>query len=104
MNNPVHCIKLLSTSDVSVQMRVFYDNVFTEEGPEVFDDGDIVDENRTTMCKTLKEEYHNKKVAKVDIQKKDLNDAIWRSNGILVQTIPGGKIHDCHICHSAAFN
>ena len=61
------------------------------KGHEVFDDGDIVDDNRTTMCKRLEEEYYNKKVKKVDIQKKDSNDASWRFNGILVQAFPGGK-------------
>ena len=58
---------------------------------EIFGDNDIVDETETTMCKSLKEEFFNKEVVKVDIQRNDVNDAAWQSQGILVQRIPGGK-------------
>ena len=88
----MHCIKLFSNADLFVRVRVFYDNILTEESHEVFDDNDVVDENEKTMCKTLKHEFYNKKVTKVDIQKQELNDAILRFDGILVQNFPGGQL------------
>ena len=59
---------------------------------ETFGDNDIVDETETTMCKSLKEDFFDKEVVKVDIQKKNVNDAPWQSQGILVQRTPGGKL------------
>ena len=61
---------------------------------EVFDNDDIVDENKTTMCRTLKEELQDKTVLKVDIQQQDLNNNGFKSIGILVQNVPGGKYTD----------
>ena len=46
------------------------------------------------MCKTLKEELHDRAVIKVDIQQLDLNDDGFKSTGILVQNVPGGKYTD----------
>ena len=66
-----------------------YDNGIDDH--EVFDNDDIVDENKTTMCKTLNAELHDKTVLKVDIQQLDLNDDGFKSIGILVQNVPGGK-------------
>ena len=43
------------------------------------------------MCKTLKAELHDKTVLKVDIQQLDLNEDGFKSIGILVQNVPGGK-------------
>ena len=92
VNKPVHCIKFLSESDVSVQTRVFYGDNFGGLLSETFDDDDIVDEAGKTMCKFLNEMFFNKEVVKVEIQKKDVNDAPWQSQGILVQRTPGGKL------------
>ena len=91
VNKPLHCIKLLSESDVSVQVRVFYEDNFGGLVDETFGDNDIVDETETTMCKSLKEDFFDKEVVKVDIQKKNVNDRPWQSQGILVQKTPGGK-------------
>ena len=66
-----------------------YDNGIDDH--EVFDNDDIVDENKTTMCKTLKAELQDKTVLKVDIQQLDLNEDGFKSIGILVQNVPGGK-------------
>ena len=87
----MQCIKLLSESDVSVKVRVFYDDTFGGMLTETFGESDIVDETGTTMCKLLKEDFFDKEVVKVDIQRNDVNDAAWQSQGILVQRIPGGK-------------
>ena len=95
VNKPVHCIKLLSESGVSVQVRVFYDNNFDGMVDETFGKNDIVDKTGTTMCKSLKGDFFDKEVVKVDIQKKEVNDAPWQSQGILVQSIPGGKSSFC---------
>ena len=46
------------------------------------------------MCKTLKEELHDRAVIKVDIQQLDLNDDGFKSTGIIVQNVPGGKYTD----------
>ena len=90
VNKPLHCIKLLSESDVSVQVRVFYEDNFGGLVSETFGGDDIVDEAGKTMCKFLNEMFFDKEVIKVDIQTKDVNDAPWQSQGILVQRTPGG--------------
>ena len=69
-----------------------YDNGIDDH--EVFDNDDIVDKNKTIMCKKLKEELHDRTVIKVDIQQLDLNDDGFKSTGILVQNVPGGKYTD----------
>ena len=46
------------------------------------------------MCKTLKEKLHDRAVIKVDIQQLDLNDDGFKSTGIIVQNVPGGKYTD----------
>ena len=43
------------------------------------------------MCKSLKEDFFDKEVVKVDIQKKNVHDPPWQSQGIFVQKTPGGK-------------
>ena len=76
-------------------IRIFYESSSNDDDPQVFDDDAIVDNNGKTMCKTLSEEYYDKKVSKVDIQQKDMNDTAWISQGLLVQNIPGGKCVKC---------
>ena len=69
---------------------MFYDDNFGDMVYETFGDNDIVDETGTTMCKSLKEDFFDKEVVKVDIKKKDIKDGPWQSQGILVQRTPGG--------------
>ena len=91
VTKPVHCLKLLSGSNASVLIRVFYENGIGSNPSEEFSYDGNGNGTMIPVCKVLSEEMHEAKVTKVDIQANDASDAAWKSNGILVQDIPGGK-------------
>ena len=91
VTKPVHCLKLLSGSNASVLIRVFYDNgIGSNHSQEFLYDGNG-DGTMVSVCKVLSDEMHEAKVVKVDIQATGASDAAWKSQGILIQDVPGGK-------------
>ena len=92
VTKPFHCLKLLSESNASVNVRVFYENGSeTNTSEEFFYDGKgngcVV-----TICKLLPESVNDKKVIRVEVEAQNSTDLSWKSRGILVQEVPGGNL------------
>ena len=92
IDKPVQCVKLLSLSPGSVNVRLFYENYLSMGTFEEFTyDGGKSQSNETTICKTLTEAMENRRVTRVDIQIDASTSTEWQSAGVLVQNTPGGK-------------
>ena len=98
IDKPIQCVKLLSLSPASVNVRLFYENYLrTGTFEEFTQDGGNSQSNETTICKTLTEAMDNRRVTRVDIQIDPSTSTEWQSAGVLVQNTPGGKYGDIKV-------
>ena len=87
----MHCVKLLSDTQESVRIRVSYDNLVEDNKFEDFLYDGNENSSTITICKILSEEFHGSKVRNVGVQSQNSKIGSWRSRGVLVQDVPGGK-------------
>ena len=108
IDKPVQCIKLLSLSPASVNVRLFYENYLSMGTFEEFSyDGRKSQSNETTICKELTEAMDNRRVISVDVQIDASTSTEWQSAGVLVQNTPGGKFGNIRVFggeHQVLFN
>ena len=98
IDKPVQCVKLLSLSPASVNVRLFYENNLSAGTFEEFAyDGRKSQSNETTICKELTEEMDNRRVISVNVQRDASTSTEWHSAGVLVQNTPGGKFGNIRV-------